>query len=46
MGKGLFWALEETLRGPGGWTAADLKAWQTVYDAISLEMIKAMMEEN
>mmetsp|Transcript_13558 Transcript_13558/g.25878 ORF Transcript_13558/g.25878 Transcript_13558/m.25878 type:complete len:156 (-) Transcript_13558:105-572(-) len=44
LGTALFYALEETL-GPSNWSPEDQTAWEEVYEMISNEMVKAILED-
>ena len=43
LGTALIWTLEQTL-GPDQWSNEDCKAWENVYEMMSNEMIKAILE--
>lgn len=43
LGQGILFALEETL-GPEEWTDEYREAWEQVYELISTEMIKAILQ--
>ena len=43
LGNALMLTLEETL---GTWSAEDRAAWEDVYEVISSEMMKAMLEDD
>lgn len=45
LGNALLWALEDML-GPDQFTRNDREAWEDVYEMMSTEMMKAILETN